>query len=412
MSQKFFKSVTAAAAVCCIFLFAAGCFRLGKEAFTGKNVTTHQFEQLDKSFMNQLKINDSISEEIKSILKEEVRTNPDIDFVSISENDREIFSARKTDPTGKPVYRESRNLMLIRHSKPYALDEMEIYKLTVRFRILSETDINHTFFCMLMSFLLLSIIIAACAIIPLRRKKSSVGPLFDTLESRRAEHSCHPENLAEQPDQTVSSDITTEEADIGSDSFFSSDENDYETEDDGILDLDELISDNSSEPEEPELSDQNPVIDLNFKQNSFPSAAEEIIEEAIERNENCILLITEFCSAVNAPKDPILRKEWENALAEQKALFKTDRKKTIAVLPRCTLTDGIKLIQDFRESRPDNGDCMWNAGLTALNGRKLRYEEMLNEATRALIKSQLDNDNTVVCFNADAEKYNRYSKID
>ena len=93
-------------------------------------------------------------------------------------------------------------------------------------------------------------------------------------------------------------------------------------------------------------------------------------------------------------------------------MFKTERKKTVAVFPRYTLTDGIKLIQDFRESGKNEGDYVWNAGITALNGRKMRYEEMINEADRALIKSQLDNDNTVVCFNADAEKYNRYNKID
>lgn len=412
MSQKFFKSVTAVAAICCVFLVAAGGFRLGKEAFAGKNMTVHRFEQLDKSFMNQLKINDMISEELKSVLKEEVRTDPNIDFVTISENGREIFSVRKTDPTGKPVYRENRNLMLTRHSKPYALDETEIYRISVRFRILSETALNQTFFCLLMSFLLLSILIAACAVIPLRRKKSPVGPLFDTLENSRSGSDCRHENLTEQPAQPIPSDVTEGGNSIETDSFFSADRDDYETEDDGILDLDELTGNDTGEQAEPDFPDQDTVIDLNFKQNSFPAAAEEIIKEAVERNENCILLITEFGSTVTDKNDPILRSEWENVLDTQKALFKTDRKKTIAVLPRCTLTDGIKLIQDFRDSRPDNGDYMWNAGLTALNGRKLHYEEMLNEASRALIKSQLDNDNTVVCFNADAERYNRYSKID
>ncbi len=410
MSQKFFKSVTAVAAVCCICLFAAGSFRLGKEACVRKNIADHRFAQIDKSFMNQLKINDSVSEEMKSILKDEVRTNPDIDFVSISENDSEIFSVRKTDPHGKPVYKESRNLLLTRYSKPYALDKGETYKISVRFRILSEAAVNQTFFCLLMSFLLLSIIIAACAVIPLRRKKSAAGPLFDTLDNHKFARNGHDGKPAPEPGREDVSAETEEDSVEQAESFFANDDEDeYEPEDETILDLDELTSDSDDESD---FSDRDPVIDLNFKRNSFPAAAGDIIDLSVERSENCILLITEFGSTADDKKDSMIRSEWENVLSEQKALYKTDRKKTIAVLPRCTLTDGIKLIQDFRESRPDNGDYMWNAGLTALNGRKMRYEELLNEASRALIKSQLDNDNTVVCFNADAEKYNRYSKID
>ena len=123
-------------------------------------------------------------------------------------------------------------------------------------------------------------------------------------------------------------------------------------------------------------------------------------------------MTTEFKSTVGDERDADLHMRWKTYLSEHGGVLKVERKKIIAVFPRCTLTDGIKLIQDFRESEGNDENYAWNAGMTALNGRKMRYEEMLNEADRALIKSQLDNDNTVVCFNADAEKYNRYSKID
>lgn len=414
MSRKFFKTVTAITAVCCLFFLAAGGFRLYKQASTRNHVTIRLFERLDKTFMNQLKINDAVPDELKTIFREEVRINPDIDSVTISKNNEEIFSARKTDASGIRVYNENKNLLIDRKSKPYALDETEIYTLTIRFRILSETDLNHTFFCLLMSFLVLSIIIAACAVVPLRRKKSPAGPLFDQIDIESQSKPHHPFQNAEDEPSAQNSD----EPD-GVNSFIS-DIDESDDEEDDILDLDELTADDPKtdenenvnyEPKEP-VSESNTVIDLNFKESTFQTDAEASVEKAVERNENCVLLITEFRAMSYTPKEEMLQNEWYTHLIEANALCKTDRKKTVAILPRCTLTDGIKLIQDFRESRSDREDYMWNAGMTALNGRKLRYEDMYNEASRALIKSQLDNDNTVVCFNADAEKYNRYSKID
>lgn len=415
MSQKFFKTVTVITTVCCLLFLAAGSFRLYKQASVRNDAATRLFERLDRTFMNQLKINDAIPDELKTIFREEVRVNPDIDSVSISKNNTEIFSARKADAAGISFYNENKNLLLARKSKPYALDEAEIYTLTIRFRILSEADFNHTFFCLLMSFLILSIIIAACAIIPLRRKKSPVGPLFDRIDTESQNRNRHSFHNTEPGSSTEKSDAIIE-----GENTFLSDIDESDEDDDDILDLDELTADEPESDESGRDDDQsedpatetNSVIDLNFKESTFYADAETAINEAVERSENCVLLITEFRSTDNVPKEEILRSEWHTCLTEANALCKTDRKKTIAVLPRCTLTDGIKLIQDFRESRSDREDYMWNAGMTALNGRKLRYEDMYNEASRALIKSQLDNDNTVVCFNADAEKYNRYSKID
>ena len=127
MSRKFFKTVTAITAVCCLFFWAAGGFRLYKQASTRNHVTIRLFERLDKTFMNQLKINDAVPDELKTIFREEVRINPDIDSVTISKNNEEIFSARKTDASGIRVYNENKNLLIDRKSKPYALDETDLH---------------------------------------------------------------------------------------------------------------------------------------------------------------------------------------------------------------------------------------------------------------------------------------------
>ena len=309
MSRKFFKTVTAITAVCCLFFLAAGGFRLYKQASTRNHVTIRLFERLDKTFMNQLKINDAVPDELKTIFREEVRINPDIDSVTISKNNEEIFSARKTDASGIRVYNENKNLLIDRKSKPYALDETEIYTLTIRFRILSETDLNHTFFCLLMSFLVLSIIIAACAVVPLRRKKSPAGPLFDQIDIESQSKPHHPFQNAEDEPSAQNSD----EPD-GVNSFIS-DIDESDDEEDDILDLDELTADDPKtdenenvnyEPKEP-VSESNTVIDLNFKESTFQTDAEASVEKAVERNENCVLLITEFRAMSYTPKEEMLQ---------------------------------------------------------------------------------------------------------
>lgn len=407
MSRKLIKIITSISTVCLVLFLVGAGLRLSKEALVQNAVVARQFERLDKTFMNQLKINDALSDEMKEILKEAVRTNPDLDWAAVSINDEEIFSAQKTDAKGAPLYPQSKNLLLTRTSKPYLLAENESFRLSLRFRVLSSANISYMFFFLLMAFILLSAFLAVCALIPLRRKNRIAVPLNASKQALQAQPSPFVEEGVESEENVEEECAPKEDETV----FFESED---EEEEIPVIDIDEPFAEEENEDTESEMNDEpetDGIIDLNFKHDDFPAAAEELIDETVAKNENCILLMTEFTSLTDERKDPELRSQWEATLTAKKALFKTERKKTIAVFPRCTLTDGIKLIQDFRDSTPNNGDFNWNAGLTALNGRKMRYDEMLNEAGRALIKSQLDNDNSVVCFNADAEKYNRYSKI-
>ena len=400
MSRKFFKGISVAAAVCCVLFFVVGGFQLTSEAFRCKDDIALKFEQLDSVFMNQLKINDAVSEELKSLLREKARTDTDIASIAVFKNGEKIYSAVKSTPSGEAVYSENKNLLLAKTSRNYDLEDAERYSLTVTFRILSEADINAFFFQTLILFLLLAVVLTSLTVIALKRKKSPAGPLFDEIEISR-----HPETVPESAadDGDGGCGETAEENEAGP--FVWSDLPDGEgSEEDG-----EASEDESTEQE---AEERDEIIDLDFKDASFEVSADEIICRAAENKENCVVMATGFKSAGGGEKDEELQARWETYLSEHGGVFKTERKKTVAVFPRYTLTDGIKLIQDFRESGENEGDYVWNAGITALNGRKMRYEEMINEADRALIKSQLDNDNTVVCFNADAEKYNRYNKID
>lgn len=396
MSRKFFKRTSAIAVACCILFIIIGGAQLGNKSLRGKNAAFTEFERLDAVFMNQLKINDAVTNELKALLREETRVNANIASVSIIKNGEKIFSAFKSTPSGDAIYSESKNLLLAKTSRNYDLEGAERYSLTVTFRILSEADINEFFFQTLILFLLLAVVLTSLTVIALKRKKSPAGPLFDEIEISK-----HPEPESETDSSPKNSDFA-ENAEEEEESFTLGDlSNDEEIEE---------IPEDENDLQETEEKEE--IIDLDFKDTSFEVSADEIICRAVENGENCVVMTTEFKSTVGDERDADLHMRWKTYLSEHGGVLKVERKKIIAVFPRCTLTDGIKLIQDFRESVGNDENYAWNAGMTALNGRKMRYEEMLNEADRALIKSQLDNDNTVVCFNADAEKYNRYSKID
>lgn len=400
MSRKFFKRTSAIAVACCILFIVIGGVQLGNKSLRGKNAAFTEFERLDAVFMNQLKINDAVTNELKALLREETRVNANIASVSIIKNGEKIFSVFKSTPSGDAIYSESKNLLLAKTSRNYDLEGAERYSLTVTFRILSEADINEFFFQTLILFLLLAVVLTSLTVIALKRKKSPAGPLFDEIEISK-----HPEAVPESAADGGDGGCGETAEENEDEPFVWSDLPDGEgSEEDG-----EASEDESTEQE---AEERDEIIDLDFKDASFEVSADEIICRAAENKENCVVMATGFKSAGGGEKDEELQARWETYLSEHGGVFKTERKKTVAVFPRYTLTDGIKLIQDFRESEENEGDYMWNAGITALNGRKMRYEEMINEADRALIKSQLDNDNTVVCFNADAEKYNRYSKID
>lgn len=400
MSRKFFKRTSAIAVVCCILFIIIGGVQLGNKSLRGKNAAFTEFERLDAVFMNQLKINDAVTNELKALLREETRVNANIASVSLIKNGEKIFSALKSTPSGDAIYSESKNLLLAKTSRNYDLEGAERYSLTVTFRILSEADINEFFFQTLILFLLLAVVLTSLTVIALKRKKSPAGPLFDEIEISR-----HPEAVPESAADGGDGGCGETAEENEDEPFVWSDLPDGEgSEEDG-----EASEDESTEQE---AEERDEIIDLDFKDASFEVSADEIICRAAENKENCVVMATGFKSAGGGEKDEELQARWETYLSEHGGVFKTERKKTVAVFPRYTLTDGIKLIQDFRESEGNDENYAWNAGMTALNGRKMRYEEMLNEADRALIKSQLDNDNTVVCFNADAEKYNRYSKID
>lgn len=400
MSRKFFKRTSAIAVACCILFIVIGGVQMGNKSLRGKNAAFTEFERLDAVFMNQLKINDAVTNELKALLREETRVNANIASVSIIKNGEKIFSALKSTPSGDAIYSESKNLLLAKTSRNYDLEGAERYSLTVTFRILSEADINEFFFQTLILFLLLAVVLTSLTVIALKRKKSPAGPLFDEIEISR-----HPEAVPESAADGGDGGCGETAEENEDEPFVWSDLPDGEgSEEDG-----EASEDESTEQE---AEERDEIIDLDFKDASFEVSADEIICRAAENKENCVVMATGFKSAGGGEKDEELQARWETYLSEHGGVFKTERKKTVAVFPRYTLTDGIKLIQDFRESEGNDENYAWNAGMTALNGRKMRYEEMLNEADRALIKSQLDNDNTVVCFNADAEKYNRYSKID
>ena len=171
MSRKFFKRTSAIAVACCILFIIIGGAQLGNKSLRGKNAAFTEFERLDAVFMNQLKINDAVTNELKALLREETRVNANIASVSIIKNGEKIFSAFKSTPSGDAIYSESKNLLLAKTSRNYDLEGAERYSLTVTFRILSEADINEFFFQTLILFLLLAVVLTSLTVIALKRKK-------------------------------------------------------------------------------------------------------------------------------------------------------------------------------------------------------------------------------------------------
>lgn len=425
MSHKILKLISTFFVLCGIFIIAILSIQTVQLTFKNKDAQWQRFERLETLFMNQLKMHDELSVEMKEALVESVKDYPSINQVKVKYNDNVVYKALKANEEGKPLYSRNTNLFNTFESKIYSISDEDTYQLFLESRILSTLDFQDYFLRLFYAFFVLSVGLIVVLLIAQKKRREKARPLFvekpedEVFENLQEENSSYVVSFH----QAVAPEVTEEVIDIDLRENKTTDKEvdskDLSFEIDSPFDGNDEVSSYWSEDEEVSKEEENDeeedenssVIDLNFKDTSFDDSAREILATAIDNNENCVLLMTEFHSIIDERKDLPLQEKWSDALIQEGALVKTEKKKTIALLSQTTLTDGIKLIQDFRDAKVDHEDYAWNAGASALNGRRMRYEDLVNEASRALIKSQLDNDNTVVCFNADAEKYNRFSKI-